>query len=182
MKAAPERRFQSRRETDSSPTGRKTPPSSHLCLNRPPRPWRPMKFCDWTTPLPSSWRKASPKQKNAPSAHGALIEEATPSVTVDFQTLDHPPLESNPDAFERTCDRTATLSSLRRVKKALKKTGTRIALFLSPLPLNRSLSRAPPPEERQKSEIDLEPGTQMDFDEFLQFIGRKLGLFIGDPL
>ncbi len=103
-----------------------------------------------------------------------LIEEASSSVAVDFQTFDHPPLASNPDAFERSCDRTATLSSLLRVKKAPKE-GDKNRLILIATTPESILEPCPPPEERKKSEIDLEPGTQMDFDDFCNSLAENLG-------
>ena len=44
-----------------------------------------------------------PKAEEWAEDTAALIEEASSSVFVDFQTFDLAPLESNPDAFERTC-------------------------------------------------------------------------------
>ena len=41
-----------------------------------------------------------------------IMECLRPDLRVAFHTFDHPPESSNPDAFERACDRIATLSSL----------------------------------------------------------------------
>ena len=52
-------------------------------------------------PIAILLEESLPKAEEWAEDTAALIEEATSSVTVDFQAFDHPPLESNPDAFER---------------------------------------------------------------------------------
>ena len=115
-----------------------------------------------------------PKAEEWAEDTAALIEEASSSVFVDFQTFDLAPLESNPDAFERTCDRVATLSSLLGVKKAREEGDKNKVILIATTP-ESILQPCPPPEERKNSEIDIAPGTQMDFDDFCNSLAENLG-------
>ena len=53
-----------------------------------------------------------PKAEDWAEDTTSIVEYANPDVQVDFHIFDHPPQSSNPDAFERACDRIATLTSL----------------------------------------------------------------------
>lgn len=103
----------------------------------------------------------------------ALIEEVQPTLTVDFHTFDFPPSESNPDSFERSCDRLATLSSLLSIAK--KKNAKRKELVLIATTPDAVTGPCPFLDERQESELFFAPGIKMDFDQLCRSIGEKLG-------
>ena len=100
------------------------------------------------------------------------MECLRPDLRVDFHTFDHPPESSNPDAFERTCDRIATLSSLLDLSRRGSAYGELVLIATTPDAL---LSPCPILEERSQSELTLAPGTRLDFEEFCSALGEKLG-------
>ena len=103
-----------------------------------------------------------------------MIEEISSPVFIDFQTFDHPPLDSNPDAFERSCDRAATLSSLLGAQKTQDGDDKKNLILIATTP-DAILGPCPPPEDHKKSEIDIAPKTRLDFDEFCNSLAQNLG-------
>jgi transcription-repair coupling factor (superfamily II helicase) len=115
-----------------------------------------------------------PKAEEWAEDTAALIEGMSSSVFIDFQTFDHPPIDSNPDAFERSCDRFATLSCLLHARKS-KKNGDKKSIILIATTPDSILGPCPPPEDRQNSEIAITPGIRLDFDDFCNSLGENLG-------
>tara|TARA_Y100001978_G_C23702867_1_gene442419 strand:- start:6568 stop:9945 length:3378 start_codon:yes stop_codon:yes gene_type:complete len=101
-----------------------------------------------------------------------IMECLRPDLRVDFHTFDHPPESSNPDAFERTCDRIATLSSLLDLSKGKSADGVLVLIATTP---DAILSPCPILEKRSQSELNLAPGARVDFEEFCSALGEKLG-------
>ena len=125
-------------------------------------------------PIAILLEESLPKAEEWAEDTAALIEEISSSIFIDFQTFDHPPLDSNPDAFERSCDRAATLSSLLGAHKAQNGDDKKTLILIAATP-DSILSPCPPPEDRKKSEVDICPGTRLDFDKFCHSLAENLG-------
>ena len=125
-------------------------------------------------PIAILLEESLPKAEEWAEDTAALMEEISSSILIDFQTFDHPPIESNPDAFERSCERTATLSSLLGSRKTDSARDKKTITLIATTP-DSILGPCPPPEDRQKSEAEINTGNILDFDEFCLSLAENLG-------
>ncbi|MBN37414.1 MAG: transcription-repair coupling factor [Opitutae bacterium] len=125
-------------------------------------------------PIAILLEESLPKAEEWAEDTAALMEEISSSISIDFQTFDHPPIESNPDAFERSCERTATLSSLLGSRKTNSASDKKTITLIATTP-DSILGPCPPPEDRQKSETEINKGNVLDFDEFCLSLAENLG-------
>ena len=112
-----------------------------------------------------------PKAEEWAEDTSSIVEYVNPDIQVDFHTFDHPPQRSNPDAFERSCDRLATLTTL--LDSTEKDSDPKRIILIATTP-DSLISPCPILEEQRKSDLSISPGMPMNFQEFCKVLAENL--------
>ena len=112
-----------------------------------------------------------PKAEDWAEDTAGLLEYALPQAKIDFHTFDHPPQASHPDAFDRSCDRVATLTSLLDSSSRERDVNRIILIAATP---DSILSPCPVLEDQKKSALSISPGMPMNFEAFCKLLAEDM--------
>lgn len=112
-----------------------------------------------------------PKAEDWAEDTASILECGNLKKQVDFHTFDHPPQNSNPDAFERSCDRVATLTTLLDSTETECDLNRIILIATTPGSL---LSPCSIVEEQKKSDISISAGMPVNFQDFCKSLAEDL--------
>ena len=115
-----------------------------------------------------------PKAEDWAEDTACILEYANPDAKIDFHTFDNQPQSSNPDAFDRSCDRLATLSALLDSSERSEDANRIILIAATPESI---LSPCPVLEEQMRSDISIAPGMDMNFQKFCNILAEDLDYF-----
>ena len=96
------------------------------------------------------------------------IQVQTEDENLEFHLLEQDPAESHPDFFEKNCNKLSLLSSLMSLESSQ---GKRMIIAATPETL---LSACTPRENKEKQEVSISCGMEMNFEAFQDKLSKDL--------
>ena len=103
----------------------------------------------------------------------SIIKALNPSLDIQFYLFGHPPVATNPDAFEKECDRLSLLSNLLAIKECEIAENPNNLLIISTTP-DAILAPCPAVEKMHESEVVLSKGQEFHFSSLCETLGNAL--------